>query len=169
MASPENKSKGLNFDSIVALASILIALFLIHNEYGMPTPSIPQTLGPSFMPIALLVALILVGIVLFFNSLRQTPDAAGDAAVSPAPVPKTSLDQYKVLGLVTLGLLVYAAILDPIGFIISTALLIIWQAQLFEKGKLMRNLVVGVLFSLLVYYVFVHVLGVMLPAGILAF
>jgi ammonia channel protein AmtB len=50
---------------------------------------------------------------------------------------------------------------------ISTTILILWQAQLFERGKWIRNLVVSILFSIVVYYLFVHVLEVMLPVGII--
>lgn len=157
-----------NFDCIVALCSILIALFLIHNEYNMPNTMIRQTIGPSFMPIAILVALIFSALLILFTSLRTNRKTEG-ADSAPAKLPtKTSAGQYKVMALIVLGLLVYAAILVPVGFIISTTILILWQAQLFERGKWIRNLVVGLLFSILVYYIFVHILEVMLPVGILS-
>jgi putative tricarboxylic transport membrane protein len=168
MKETEKRKTIFHFDRIVALASIPIALFLIYNEYNTPNPSIQQTLGPSFMPIAIMIALILSAPLLFFSSLR-TERKSGDAVPLPAEPPsKTSAEQYKVMGMVVLGLVVYAVILTPAGFIISTTLLIAWQTQLFEKGKWVRNLVVSVLFSVGVYYLFVHVLKVMLPAGILA-
>lgn len=70
--------------------------------------------------------------------------------------------------MIVLGLVVYAVILVPVGFIISTTILILWQAQLFERGKWIRNLVVSILFSIFVDYIFVHILEVMLPMGILS-
>ena len=156
-----------NFDRIVALSSILIALFLIQNEYKMPNPNIQQTIGPSFMPIAILVALIFSALLILFTSLR-TKRKPGDADAAPAEPPiETSAGQYKVMAMVVLGLVVYAVILVPVGFIIGTSVLIVWQAQLFQKGKWIRNLVVGIPFSILVYYLFVHFLEVMLPEGIL--
>lgn|GEM_PF-1456980 len=166
------KKKSLwNFDRIVALSSILIALFLIHNEYNMPNPNIQQTIGPSFMPIAILVALILSALLVFVTSFqaKQKPAGADTAPASTEAATKTSAGQYKVMAMVILGLLVYAILLIPAGFIISTTLLILWEAQLFEKGKWIRNLLVSVLFSIAVYYLFVRVLEVMLPAGILSF
>lgn len=166
MKDPDKRKIALNFDSYVALASILIALFLIHDEYRMPTPSIQQTLGPSFVPIAVLVALILAAILLFFSSLGMRQKTGG-APVRAEQAAKTSAVQYKVMGMVVLGLLLYAFILVPAGFIVSTAILIVWQARLFQKGKWVRNLIVGILFSVIFYYIFVHVLEVMLPRGFL--
>ena len=157
------------FDRTVALTSILIALFLIHNEYNMPNPNIQQTIGPSFMPIAILVALIFSALLILFTSLR-TGRKTGDADAVPAETSsQTSAEQYKIMGMVLLGLVLYAVMLVPVGFIISTSGLIVWQAQLFEKGKWIRNLVVGIPFSILIYYLFVHFLEVMLPGGILPF
>lgn len=155
------------FDRIVALSSILIALFLIHNEYNMPNPNIQQTIGPSFMPIAILVALIFSALLILVTSFRVIRKPEGGEAAPAEPPAKTTAGQYKVMGLVILGLLVYAVILVPVGFIISTTILILWQAQLFQKGKWIRNLVVSIPFSILAYYLFVHVLEVMLPMGIL--
>ena len=142
---------------------------LIYNEYTMPATIIRQTIGPSFMPIAILVALILSALLILFTSLRTNPKPEG-ADTTPAESPaETSAAQYKIMGMIILGLLVYAAILIPVGFILSTTMLILWQAQLFEKGKWIRNLVVSILFSIVVYYLFAHVLEVMLPTGILSF
>jgi putative tricarboxylic transport membrane protein len=156
-----------NFDSIVALCSILIALFLIHNEYNMPTSIIRQTIGPSFMPIAILIALIFSALLILFTSLRSTRKTEGSDLALAEPPTKISAGQYKVMGMIILGLVVYGVILVPVGFIISTTILILWQAQLFERGKWIRNLVVSILFSIVVYYLFVHVLEVMLPVGII--
>jgi putative tricarboxylic transport membrane protein len=167
MKNPEKRKAVFNFDSILALASILIALFLINYQYNMPRSAVRQALGPSFVPIALLIALILTAIALFFKSIHAERKA--DVAVSALAEPetKTSAKQKKIVIMILLGLLIYAAILTPVGFIISTIICINYQAQLFEKGKWVRNLVVSVPFSFLVYYVFVYLLEITLPAGIL--
>jgi len=161
----KKKKSGLGFDGYVALATILGAVFLIVDQYRMPTPSIPQTLGPGFVPIAVLMGLVFAALLVLISSLRgeRKPDKADE------PESQTSPAAYRKIGLVVLGLLVYAVILIPVGFIISTALLILWEARIFQKGRWIRNLIVGIGFSVLVFYLFVHVLEVMLPEGILSF
>jgi len=167
--NPEKRKPVLNFDGYVALATVLIALFLIVDQYRMPKPSIPQTLGPGFVPIAVLAALIFASILVFYSSVRSRRKPVEPKAVSHEATLKTSPEAYRKIALVVLGLVVYAAILIPVGFTISTALLILWEARLFEKGKWVRNLIVGSGFSVLVYYVFLHILEVMLPEGIFGF
>ena len=169
MKEPGRRKNLFNFDSIVAVCSILIALFLIHNEYNMPTTMIRQIIGPSFMPIAILVALIFSALLILFTSLRTNRKPEGTVSAAAELPAETSAGQYKVMAMLVLGLLVYAVILIPVGFIISTIILILWQAQIFERGKWIRNLVVSIVFSVLVYYLFAHILEVMLPTGILSF
>lgn len=167
MKNLEKRKSVFNFDSILALASIVIALYLIFYQLNMPTSNVRQALGPSFVPVSLLTALILTAIALFFKSVRAERKA--DVAVSALAEPetKTSAKQKKIVIMILLGLLIYAAILTPVGFIISTIICINYQAQLYEKGKWVRNLVVSIPFSFLVYYVFVYRLEIILPAGIL--
>ena len=167
MKDSDKRKKVFNFDSILALASIVIALFLILYQLNMPKSAIRQALGPSFVPVALLIGLILTAIVLFFNSLQMERKAGLGASAQVEPETKTSAKQKKIIVMILLGLLVYAAILVPVGFIISTTLCILYQAQLYERGKWVRNLTVSIPFSFLVYYIFVYRLDVSLPAGIL--
>jgi putative tricarboxylic transport membrane protein len=157
MKNPEKRKTVFNFDSILALASIVIALYLIFYQLNMPQSNVRQALGPSFVPVSILTALILTAIVLFFKSIQLEREAEA----------KTAFKQKKIKIMVLLGLLVYAAILIPVGFIISTFVCINYQAQLFERGKWVRNLAVSIPFSFLVYYVFVYLLEITLPAGIL--
>jgi putative tricarboxylic transport membrane protein len=167
MKDPEKRKGVFNFDSYLALASIAVALFLIFYQYTMPKSAIRQALGPSFMPITILIALIFTAIFLFFHSLQVGRKTGDTASAQVEADTKTSAKQKKIIIMILLGLLVYAAILVPVGFIISTTLCILYQAQLLQKGKWGRNLAVSIPFSLLVYYVFVYLLEITLPAGIL--
>jgi putative tricarboxylic transport membrane protein len=69
--------------------------------------------------------------------------------------------------LVLAGLIVYGFILVPVGFILATTLLIIYEARLLQPGKWVRNAGVGFGMGAGVYLIFVKLLNVMLPAGIL--
>ncbi len=152
---------------MLALALIPIALYLIYYQYSMPKSAIRQALGPSFVPIALLAGMIITAVFLFSSSLQTKPKTGADGSTPSESETTTSAKQKKVVILILLGLLVYALILVPVGFIISTTLCILYQAQLYQRGKWVRNLVVSVPFSFLVYYVFVYTLDVSLPAGLL--
>jgi putative tricarboxylic transport membrane protein len=167
MKNSDKRKTRFNFDSILALVAIGFAVFLIIYQLNMPKSAIRQALGPSFVPVALLIGMILTAIVLFFNSLQMERKASATASIQEETETKTSAKQKKGMIMILLGLLVYAVILTPLGFIISTTLCILYQTQLFEKGKWVRNLVVSIPFSFLVYYIFVYRLEIILPAGIL--
>ncbi len=169
MADREKKKNPIGFDHLVAIITVPIALFLIYTAATAPKSNIPQTLGPQAMPIGVLVLIMVCAVFLFINASRdrQKSESAPDAAEAEAAPPvSTGLDKYKTVALVVLGLLVYGFMLEPVGFIISTTLLVLYSAWLFEKGKWVRNIVASLLFSLSVYYTFVNLLDVMLPEGI---
>ena len=161
------KKFSLGFDRLVAILTIPVAIFLIVVAYQAPRPNIPQAVGPEFLPIAALSLMILCAIVMFIDSTRSMRRSQPP---QDEPVPQPASGRFKTnmtLVLVIAGLAAYAAILDTIGFIISTTLLVIWSARMFEKGKWVRNVIVSLLFSITVYYCFVNLLEVTLPVGVL--
>lgn len=163
----QKRKLSIGFDRLVAILTIPIAIFLIVVAYQAPRPNIPQTIGPEFVPIAVLSLIILFAIVIFVDTTREMtksqppPDAP---AAQPASV---GYKKNMTLVLIIVGLVLYGVILETVGFVISTTLLILWAARLFEKGKWVRNSIVGILFSIVVYYCFVQLLEVSLPAGVL--
>ncbi len=167
MADRETKKNFIGFDRVVAIITVPIALFLIYVAYSAPKSNIPQTLGPEAMPIAVLILIIVCAVFIFINASGDTHESTPATDVEEAPPASTGVDKYKIVVLVVLGLVVYGIMLEPVGFVISTTLLVLYSARLFEKGKWVRNGVVSLLFSISVYYSFVHLLDVMLPAGIL--
>lgn len=172
MADREKKKKRIGFDRLVAIITVPLGLFLIYTAATAPESNIPQTLGPQAMPIGVLILIIICAVFIFINESpgKNTvePKADAEAARKADAVSTISagFDKYKTVVLVVAGLLVYAVMLEPVGFIISTTLLVLYSARLFEKGKWVRNIASSLLFSVAVYYTFVNLLDVMLPSGI---
>ena len=153
---------------MVALLTIPIAIFLIIVELDTPVANIPQTVGPAAMPIGVLVLLMVNAIFLFQQSTSGKRASVSSVAVdAPAPSPQSWLKKYRGIILVILGLMVYGFILVPVGFILATSFLIIYEARVLQPGRWIRNVILGVGSSALAYFTFVKLLNVMLPAGIL--
>lgn len=167
MADREKKKNFIGFDRVAAMITIPIALFLIYVAYSAPKSNIRQTLGPQALPIAVLILIIVCAVFIFIEASGDKQQSAPATDVEEAPPVSAGFDKYKTVVLVVLGLVVYGIMLEPVGFVISTTLLVLYSARLFEKGKWVRNVVVSLLFSISVYYCFVNLLDVMLPAGIL--
>ena len=158
----------LRFDAMVALMTIPIAIFLIIVELDTPKANIPQTVGPEAMPIAILVLLMINAVFLFLQSTSGKRASTSSAAIDPpAPPPQPWLKKYRGILLVLLGLTIYGLILVPVGFILATSFLIIYEARVLQPGRWVRNVVLGVGSSAFVYFIFIRLLNVMLPAGIL--
>ena len=85
MSGPDKGKKIFNFDSILALALIPIALYLIYYQWSMPKSAIRQALGPSFVPIALLVGMIITAVFLFFSSLQMERKGSAEAKSERIP------------------------------------------------------------------------------------
>ena len=165
--SPSSKS-WIRFDPLLALASIPLAVFLISIELETPKANIPQAVGPEVMPIGILLLLIGNAVALFLQTVYGKGRAPSPA--SPEAGAQTSepwLKKYRAVLLVLAGLIVYGFILVPAGFILATTFLIIYEARLLQPGKWVRNAAVGPGVGAGVYLIFVRLLNVMLPAGIL--
>jgi len=162
------RTNWLRFDPMVALLTIPIALFLIVVELETPKANIPQAVGPEVMPVGVLILLMVNGVLLLMRSISgRSKPASSDGSDSSAPSPQPLKQRYRGVILVLLGLLVYGFALVPVGFILATGFLIVFEARVLQPGRWARNLAVGFGFSALVYFTFVKLLNVMLPAGIL--
>jgi putative tricarboxylic transport membrane protein len=70
-----------------------------------------------------------------------------------------------VRGRVTAG---YYAVFDYLGFVVATSIYLLGMMAWFNRGKWLVNILTAVLFSALIYFMFVK-LDVSLPKGILPF
>jgi putative tricarboxylic transport membrane protein len=165
--SPSSKS-WVRFDPLLALVSIPVAVFLIFVELETPKANIPQAVGPEVMPIGILLLLVVNAFVLFVQAVygKGKPPAAA-APIAAGASSESWVKKYQAVLLVLAGLIFYGLILVPIGFILATTFLIIYEARLLQPGKWFRNAGVGIGVSVGVYLIFVKLLNVMLPAGIL--
>ncbi len=157
----------LRFDTMVAVLTFPIAIFLIIVELDTPVANIPQTVGPAAMPIGVLVLLMVNAVFLFIQSTSEKKASASSPAAGSEAPPQPWLKKNRGIILVILGLVIYGLILIPIGFILATSFLIIYEARVLQPGRWIRNVVLGVGSSALVYFAFIKLLNVMLPAGIL--
>jgi putative tricarboxylic transport membrane protein len=69
--------------------------------------------------------------------------------------------------LTVVGLLVYALLLDWLGFLLCTLLLVLYQTRLIQPDHWVRNVATAVIFSSLLYFGMTRLLSVRLPEGVL--
>ena len=160
----------ISFDNILAILTIPIAIFLIIYEYKTPRAAAIQQVGPEVWPIGILGLWIISAFILFINAIYMNRKSSSSADLPLMQTASTWREKHKhqiVVVMVLLGLVTYGALLEFLCFIICTSLLVIYQARVLERGKWVRNTLVAIIFSVLVYFIFVKLLSVLLPAGLL--
>lgn len=134
-------------------------------------PTIPgQDYGPGFFPIILGVGLLLSGAAYAINALRQ-PELAAAASLpleqevddeAPAERP-----YYGAVAWLLLGLAAIIKLWETVGFILLLSVFLTGFLVLL-RVSLWRAALLAVIATVAVYLVFIRILMVPLPAGILA-
>jgi putative tricarboxylic transport membrane protein len=157
----------LSDDDVVAGGAMFVfAIAYLVAAFAIPESSFENTpVGPKAVPIAIGVALGAASLALAIRGFlkgRSERDAAPGAPGEDAPP-----QDLRKLGVVALLLLAYILIFVPLGYAISTFLFMLAATMYLDREHWIRNLVYAVIFSVVVYSIFVYVFGVQLPAGIL--
>lgn len=152
----------MSFDRGLSVGLFLFSSWALYMAITMPKTAIRQTVGPEVFPIIISLCLMAVSVALFAKTRKEAPVRA-----QRTELPEGEGEDRRTQALALLGIGVYVFAMEPLGYIVSTALLCIYEAAVFETGHWVRNVLSGVGFSLFVYGVFVNVLGVLLPRGII--
>jgi putative tricarboxylic transport membrane protein len=152
--------------SELGVAGVLAALAVV---VGVDTAGIRQTamgsgvLGPQVVPTIIAVGLALSAVALAIDVLRGghgEPEDGEDIDLTHGAHWPT------VFGLGAL-ILATAFLMEPLGFVVTMALLFYGSALLLGSRRFIVALVVAVVLAVAVFYGFVLGLGIPLPAGIL--
>jgi putative tricarboxylic transport membrane protein len=149
-------------DRIIGGLAILLAAVYLYATAQIPALEIGDPLGPKAFPILLGIALILAAILLLIETLKPDDTASVDAG----PVYRRHL---WLIGAVTLWTALYFWVFDRAGYLVSTVVYLLALTVVFNAGKWVANVLTSVLFAIGSYVLFVKILGVTLPVGILGF
>jgi putative tricarboxylic transport membrane protein len=118
---------------------------------------------PNVFPIGVGTGILVLG-VLFL--LRTTVLLDRDLVAEVAAEEATTDWPTTAFGL--LVLVVYAALLHPLGYAIATALFFPVGTRILRSTHLRRDIIIGLVLGFTIYLTFTRLLGVRLPAGLLA-
>mgnify|MGYP002636391862 CR=1 FL=1 len=140
---------GKKFAIFILICSIIFLLSIPQINQGSGYDNV----GPRFFPWVITTGLLLVSIFILFK--RST-------------VPSIAINLYRLLTLL-LGVTLIFLCLEPLGFILTMALLFSFISYQIHKGNLFKRLGIGFIFSLAIYLLFTLVLDLNLPRGALYF
>ena len=150
--------------TIVASGVVLIGLGLAAGAVSIPSAAGYGGVGPNFLPWLVSIALIFCGAFMVWEA-RTGGFRAMDEPDGPAPC-------WSGFAWVSAGLLVNAALITTIGFILSCTLCFVLAVQGlrtadgtadFQPATLAKNALIGMAIAAPVYWMFTKFLAINLP------
>ncbi|GAB3547580.1 tripartite tricarboxylate transporter TctB family protein [Arthrobacter tumbae] len=159
VAKPGAGKLGIRIAAVVILLGAAVVLFdairvSINGGFG------PQQ--PGFFPMIVGIGLVGFGLAFLIRATLKPDHALEEQAAA-----EHKDTHWRTLWVVVVALVIYAALLDPVGYIIATSVFFVGIAWLAGSRKIIRDVIIAVLFSAAVYFGFTELLGVRLPGGLL--
>jgi putative tricarboxylic transport membrane protein len=144
-------------DLITGIVLLVLSGYVIQESWRMPQSA---TFGPGvgFLPLWLGVLLAVLAVVLIAGAWRRPKDANDK---SPFPAKKALIS----VGLVMAGLGGYILLMEWLGYIVNTILLVVFLLKVVEKEPWTMTLLVAVLTTASLYIIFQVLLGITLPTN----
>lgn len=140
------------FDRFAGIIFLLIGLLFVIESQRISESSYGSEVGPDIFPIGLGTILILLSARLLYETFRYEAVIKNEESI-----------KYKKFFIIFISAVLYAALLEPLGYVITTFLFLVIAFQTMESGKWLQTLVIASAFSFGVYYLFAEFLGGSLP------
>jgi putative tricarboxylic transport membrane protein len=145
-------------DVTVALSLIGLAVFILleAGKLSFGSMRVPQT---AFFPVVLATLLLILSLILLVEALRGAPTGRG--------IDRIEAEGWVRIGATLATLVGFALVLERLGFLLSTFLLMVLLLRAIEPQAWHKVLAVALVTSLVAYVIFGWLLGIPLPAGVL--
>ncbi len=153
-------------DIVVGVFFMALSAMMMVMAQMLPKSKVME-IGPDFMP-------MVIGGITFVLALILTVLNVKNMKMRAAELEKAVIDDcdYKRVLLSALLVLIYVFILQPVGFLVSTLVYLPLQMLVLapddQRGKKQINqlLIIDVIFTMVVFFLFRYGFKIVLPAGI---
>ncbi|MBV9789697.1 MAG: tripartite tricarboxylate transporter TctB family protein [Chloroflexi bacterium] len=147
---------------LVAVVLLALGLLIFVQTFSIRQGGGYSAIGPRFFPLLVAIGLLLLsGLFLARTTIRPDEDLMQQSADEEAAT------HWPTVGLVALALVVYAVALGPLGYILATVLFFPVVARFLGSTRPVRDIIIALVISVVIYEGFTRALGVRLPAGLL--
>jgi putative tricarboxylic transport membrane protein len=140
---------------LAASVAILLAVFAIPGRGGYSTS------GPRFVPL-----IVAIGLIALSAAFLARTYVRPDMELAERSAEEDAATHWATPALLLVAMLAYAFLLEPLGYIISTAAFFVIVARLLGSRSLLRDVIIGLVAGVGLFTVFTQYLGVSLPAGL---
>lgn len=137
---------------VIAVILAVIGIVIIWQTSQMRVPPIQAKVGPTVFPYAIAGGLLLLSVGTAISAFRGS-------------FPARSKDNLGPMAWIIGGLMAQILLLSWAGFAIATGVMFAFTAKAFGRGALWQTIPIGVVFSLLIWFIFSRGLQLSLPAG----
>lgn len=143
--------------AILAVGSVILYDALSISEEGGFGPR-----QPGFFPLVVAIGVLMFGAAFLLRTTLWI-----DRGMTEQVARVQAEIHWPAVALVAAILIGYVFVLDVLGYIVATAVFFVTVTRVVGSRRLARNLAIGVILSVAVYFGFTEILDVRLPAGIL--
>ncbi|WP_088014208.1 tripartite tricarboxylate transporter TctB family protein [Gottfriedia acidiceleris] len=140
------------FDRLAAIIFLITGITFIIESRSIAGTAYGSVVGPNVFPFILGCALSLLSCRLFYETFSYKGKEKEAVQYN-----------YKQFFIILASAILYALLLEKIGFIISSFLFLIVSIQTMERGNWIKSLSISLGYSLIIYFIFVDVLKGTLP------
>ena len=151
-----------NFISGLIFLTLGVVLYFILIPFGIDEPKKIkyQALSPSYYPNIVAIILIFLGIIIsikakFFDNIIFLEN-------------NLRTDFLKRYFTIFIVLLIFANLLNPLGFIISSTLVLFYTFYFAEEKNYFLITILSLTFPLLLYFIFLKIARIPIPTGLLS-
>ncbi|MDB5374820.1 MAG: tripartite tricarboxylate transporter TctB family protein [Belnapia sp.] len=152
---------GARPDLLVGLFVLLLGVLTLWQASVIPDSPIYAQVGPKPVPYGVGAGLLALGVGLLASALR------GGWSHGLEDVQEAPPTNWRALGLLLAGLAANLVLIGPLGFSFAATVQFVLVAAAFGSRRPLRDLVLALVLTLLVWFGFVEVLGVNIGAGLL--
>ena len=140
------------FDRYTSITFLLIGLLFVIESTKIANSAYGSSVGPKIFPLWLGIILILLSLRLLYETFKYKTEATSKEKL-----------QYKKFLIIFVSAVLYAFLLEKIGYVIATFAFLLIAFQTMERGRIVQSLIIATVFSGGIYFLFVEVLGGSLP------
>lgn len=150
-----------NWDAFTGLFAMGFALIYGYMSYSMPRAAFGNPMDPIYFPLGVSAVALLIGILLLVKSNFQASVLAFKNLISEDAVRKADRRRILYTCIISVG---YALVFEHLGYIISTFLFMVSMLTITSGTKpWVKNIIIALLFSVGVFFVFNTLLSISLP------
>ena len=136
--------------------------FALWKAFDIRQPSAYRPMGPRVFPVIISISLIVLGVLFIIETLR-----GADEAVEKHVVAEHRTADHKQAAIIVCLLIVYAWSFERIGYVVATAAFLPAVSRVLGSRSLLRDVIVGVILSVVAFTVFTELLSIDLPEGVM--